>query len=364
MTTPIPPSLTIIIPTYNEASTILQTIHAITSEMRKTSIPFEILVIDSSSPDDTRSKVYDAIALKYPVRLLTRDVNYGLSRAVVSGFCDAIGDVVVVTDADLSHDIRLIPSMYKRAKNGADIVIGTRYMVGGGIPDDWPLQRKIISSGATAIARLLFPDIHDPVSGFFAVRTDLVIDAPLEPRGYKILLEILGKTNWNRIDELPYHFVNRKAGTSKLKGNTIFQFILQIVDIATFPGKARDEVKRAVKFAVVGFSGILVNMLTLMALKEYAGYPLYQAGIIAIEVSIITNFLLNDFWTFKEKRNLGIELRFLMFNGIAAGGLIINMAVLLALVQFGMYYLVANLIGICVAFLWNFFLNRKITWRN
>ena len=108
-----------------------------------------------------------------------------------------------------------IPEMYKECANGTDIVIGSRYMKGGRIVD-WPLKRHIVSRVANFTARILFPDISDPISGFFAVQKSLVDHAILKPRGYKILLEILGRSYWRTVKEIPYIFVNRKSGESKL----------------------------------------------------------------------------------------------------------------------------------------------------
>lgn len=357
------PELTIIIPTYNEKKTIQKTIHEINHMMMRTSIPFEILVVDDNSPDGTGKTVNEMIQQNYPVKLITRTSDPGLSQSVVEGFSRALGNIIVVTDADLSHDISTIPQMYQEVKKGTDIVIGSRYMRGGGTLH-WPIQRRIISSGATILARLLFPDITDPVSGFFAVKKDLVEHAPLKPRGYKILLEILGRSYWNTVKEIPYTFVNRKGGKSKLKTGTIIDYARQVIDIARSPGRSLDEVNHGIKFAIVGISGIFVNMMILAGLKEYAGFPLIMASFIAIEISIFSNFLLNDRWTFEDiTKTKPWIYRFLSFNGVAIGGMIINIVVLMLLSLFGIYYLVGNLIGIIISFFWNFSMGRRITWK-
>ncbi len=119
--------------------------------------------------------------------------------------------------------------MLEEIRAGNDLVIGSRYMEGGGIKK-WPLKRRIISLGATFLGRLLFPDVSDPVSGFFAVRKSVVENAPLKPRGYKILLEVLGKGNWKNLKEIPFEFVDREIGSSKLKGRTIIEDAEQCFD--------------------------------------------------------------------------------------------------------------------------------------
>lgn len=356
------PDLSIIIPTYNEAENIQNTIQHISHIVRNSNVPFEIIIVDDSSTDNTQQIVIDLIARRYPVVLITRAKDPGLSQSVMAGIERAHGSVVVVTDADLSHSIELIPSMYNEIKtNNTDIVIGSRYMSGGGI-EDWPLKRRVISWGATFLSRVLFPQTTDPVSGFFAIKKDLILSTPnLRPRGYKTLLEFLGKCKWNKITELPYTFTNRKLGNSKLKTTTIVDFLKQLVDISLYPGRARDELYKIFCFGLVGFTGIAVNMLALILFKNYL--PLLWASFMAIELSIITNFILNDRWTFKENNDNTFLHRMISYNGVAVGGMLINMFTLALLTMFGIWYILANLVGILLGFAWNFLGNRKLTWK-
>ena len=354
--------LTIIIPTYNEELTIGPTIGKISEILDPTHIPYEILIVDDSSRDTT-AEIVGHLSGLFPVRLRIRTIDRGLSQSVVEGFRYAAGDIIVVTDADQSHDLSIIPQMYQEIVNGTDIVIGSRYLPEGGIVD-WPLSRRVISFGATFLARLLFPELTDPVSGFFAVKKDIAVNAPLKPRGYKILLELLGKSNWQTVKELPYTFTNRKEGESKLKTNTIMDYIFQVINIFQFPGHAQEERRKLIRFMCVGLSGIVVNMFLLSVFKDYFGLSLMLSSIIAIETSILTNFSLNDIWTFgDDNTKLDVVRRLISFNGISIGGMLINITVLTALTSLGMYYIFANLAGILVAFGWNFVVNRHITWK-
>ncbi len=356
------PDLSVIIPTYNEQLTIQDTIQKLSHTLRLHPTPFEIIIVDDNSTDKTQLVVTDLILRKYPVVLITRTKDPGLSQSVIAGINKARGNVVVVTDADLSHDISIIPSMYNEIKNNnTDIVIGSRYMKGGGIKD-WPLKRRVISWGATFLSKIIFPEITDPVSGFFAIKKDLVVHTPsVKPRGYKILLEFLGKCRWHSFKEIPYTFQNRKLGNSKLKTTTIIDFIKQLISISIFPGRAWDELKRILCFGIVGITGIAVNMVVLAALKNYL--PLIGASFIAIELAIISNFILNDAWTFKENNNGTWLHRMISYNGVAVGGMVINMVALVILTTIGVWYVVANLVGILLGFAWNFLVNRKTTWR-
>jgi dolichol-phosphate mannosyltransferase len=225
--------LTVIIPTFKEAANIRNIITEVEAVFKEQGMNGEILVVDDNSPDGTISIINEIKKTKDNVHLLVRLADHGLSQSVVDGFAQAFSDIFVVIDADLSHPPALIPMMYKEIKAGNDIVIGSRYMEGGGIKK-WPLKRRIISLGATFLGRLLFPYITDPVSGFFAVRKSVVERAPLKPRGYKILLEILGKGIWEKDKEIPFEFVDREIGSSKLKIKTIVDYSLQVIDITAF----------------------------------------------------------------------------------------------------------------------------------
>jgi dolichol-phosphate mannosyltransferase len=306
------------------------------------------------------------------VNLLLRLNDHGLSQSIVAGIASAQSPYVCVTDADMSHDIEKIPEMYRKMEEGYDLVIGTRYGKGGGIAN-WTFTRKVISWGANLIAKLMFPYTTDPVSGFFCIRKEIAVPTPAEPRGYKILLEYIGKSRWKSLYEIPYQFKNREAGKSKLRGNTILDYLIQVWGLVRFAWRHRDrrepegriwgELRKIVKFGAVGGSGIVVNTAILYALTSMLGMYLMLSSILAIETAVVTNFVLNDLWTFGEddkKRN--VFERFLMFNGVSMAGILINMAVLYVLTAFfGVYYLTANVVGIVVAFAWNFVLNRNFT---
>ena len=261
--------------------------------------------------------------------------------------------------------------MLAEIRAGNDLVIGSRYMEGGGIKK-WPLKRRIISMGATFLGRLLFPEIHDSVSGFFAVKRSVVEHAPLRPRGYKILLEVLGKGTWQKAKEIPFEFVDRATGSSKLGGRTIIEYAEQVIDNARFSWNHHEcivwqEWVKLFRFGAVGLSGIIVNEGVLIYLKGYVQFSLPVASIIAIELSIMSNFILNDTWTFKTEQQHAMPhwwQRLLSFQVVSIGGAAINFIILNALAAFaGIDYRIANLLGILVAFAWNFWVNRRVTWK-
>jgi dolichol-phosphate mannosyltransferase len=366
-----PLDLTVIIPTYREEENIGAMVREVNRILAEHGIRGEILVVDDSSPDRTIPLVRELEREIPQLRLVVRTADPGLSQSVVEGFLTARGAVIQVIDADFSHPTALIPTFFQRIQEGADVVIGSRYTAGGGI-GEWPLSRRIISLGATALGRILFPEITDPVSGFFAVRREVVEGAPMRPRGYKILMEVLGKGRWTRAVEVPYTFVNRKEGASKLRPRTILEYASQVVDITLYglthrEAATRREIRKILRFALVGISGIAVNTGILWALTERAGLFYLYSSAVAIETSIVTNFLANDLWTFggETGHRMGRRIhRFLSFQAVSLGGLVVNMAVLFTGKEiFGIYYLLANLLGILAGFIWNYLVNRNTTWR-
>jgi dolichol-phosphate mannosyltransferase len=363
--------LTVIIPTFKEEANIRTIVTEVNTVFQRSGLNGEIMVVDDNSPDNTIAIVNEMKGMFPNLSLLVRTSDPGLSQSVADGFLHACSDIFIVIDADLSHPPTLIPKMYEEIRAGCDIVIGSRYMEGGGIKK-WPLKRRIISIGATFLGRLLFPDVSDPVSGFFAVRKSVVAGAPLKPRGYKILLEVLGKGTWENDKEIPFEFSDREIGASKLKIKMIIEYTQQVMDITWYSFSHHQsatwrEWKKVFKFGIVGIFGIVVNQGLLVLLKEFAGLALPIASITAIQMAILNNFIWNDLWTFKETgRHQKLSSRwrrFLAFEVVSAGGAVINFAVLNLMVLFlSTNYQVANIIGILLGFIWNFMVNRRFTW--
>jgi dolichol-phosphate mannosyltransferase len=361
--------LTVIIPTFKEEANIRNIITEVDAVFQKNALNGEILVVDDNSPDNTIAIVNELKKTMKNLNLLVRTSDHGLSQSVADGFLHACSDVFVVIDADMSHPPSLIPKMFEEIGAGCDVVIGSRYMEGGGIKK-WPLKRRIISLGATFLGRLLVPDITDPVSGFFAIRKDVVTQAQLKPRGYKILLEVLGKGTWENDKEVPFEFSDREIGASKLKIRTIIEYAQQVLDITLYSfthhqSAAWREWKKIFKFGIVGLTGIVVNV-AILNLLLLAGVRYEIALVFAIAVAIFNNFLWNDLWTFNDHARKSISSiwkRLQLFYVVSAGGALINYGVAVILVYFvTMDGNFANLCGILLGFIWNFMVNRRVTW--
>lgn len=359
--------ITVILPTLNEAECIGTTIDIIEQVFADSGIDGEILVVDDNSQDATIAIVQQRQQHHANLRYLVRTTDPGLSRSIIDGFAHAQSDFLLVTDADLQHDVSLIPKFLAKLGNH-DLVIGSRYTAGGGI-EQWPLNRRVISIGATALGRLLFPDITDPVSGFFAVNRTVVQNVDLRGRGYKICMDILTKGNYASVCELPYQFTNRKKGSSKLRLATIREYILQVSELVAYTlthaqSRVWDEWWQILRFVSVGVSGMVVNWGSYGILSRMLGMEMLTAALVAIECSIISNFLLHDRWTFASSSRVTLR-RFGMFQGISTVGMVIQMLTFFILVTMvgNRYDLLVYPVGILVAFVWNYLGNRHITWR-
>ncbi len=353
--------VTIIIPTFNERENIRPLVERL---HRALSDGYSILFVDDNSRDGTGELITE-LAGKYPVSVLVRRDKRGLASAVVDGLGKVDGDIVAVMDADLQHPPELVPALIDRVRGGADMAIASRYVAGGSCRG-WGLTRRIISKGAIALAHIFLPftrGIKDPMSGYFAFVRQGVDGSRLQPSGYKILLEMLGAGNFKSVAEVPFTFDTRSRGESKLKAKTQVDYLKHILSLMRRTG----ELVRFFKFILVGLSGVGVNEGVLFALRGGAGMHLLSANAISIETSIITNFILNDMFTFRDRRVKTVPAtlrRWLKYNTVALPGAGINYGVTYLLTTFaGIPYLVSNLIGIALATIWNYVLSNWWAWK-
>ena len=355
-------AISIIIPTYNERDNIIPLVERIDHAL--SNYDYEIVFVDDNSGDGTAETAM-ALSSKYPVKVVVRRNKRGLASAVVDGIQHATGQFLGVMDADLQHPPEVIPDLLREISDGIDIAIASRYVKGGGC-QGWGVTRKILSKGAIVLAHLLLPStrpVKDPMSGFFMFNRQVVANAHLSPTGFKILLEILLEGKFQNIAEVPYTFRIRSGGESKLNARQQVDYLKHVYSLM----KRKGELWRFLKFCVVGLSGVLVNMGLLWLLTELAGLFYLLSAAISIETSIISNFIFNNYFTFRDRRSSGVKSffnRLVKFNLVSLAGLGINMGVLWLLTEvFGLYYLLSNLCGIVVATLWNYLVNIWWTWK-
>ena len=217
--------VSIVVPTYNERDNV----EALCRGLREALEPawdYEIIFVDDNSPDGTHEVVTGLGEEDSRVRLIRRPGKLGLGSAVSTGFAQATGDYWVMMDADLSHRPEDLPGLLSRLAD-ADIVVGSRYVPGGGVVN-WPLWRRVVSRGASAMGRVIVGlDVRDLTSGFAAFRREHMelLLPTLSPRGFKLLLEIIAKSGDARLVETPITFVDRRYGRSKASAGEALLFL-------------------------------------------------------------------------------------------------------------------------------------------
>jgi dolichol-phosphate mannosyltransferase len=305
----------------------------------------------------------------YPDLHLLEDKDNGLGEAYIKGMkyaidkCDA--DVIIQMDADLQHDPSMLPLFISLYNYGFTLVIGSRFAPGGQTPE-FTLYRKFLSSFGNFLVRLFsgIPRIHDCTSGYRCIKSELIKKCDfsnMSVRGYSfqssLVYELL--RNGAKILEIPIIFEARKYGTSKLAFRDQLEFLINLFRIRFHKSK------EFFKFGIVGTTGVLVNMGLLLILTRLFGIVIEYASPIAIEISIVSNFVLNNLWTFRARTvETSLIKRLFRFHLVAFSAGLINYITLLSLhYGFGMIDIIANLIGIAAATLVNYILNSRWTWK-
>jgi dolichol-phosphate mannosyltransferase len=364
--------LSVIIPTFNESKNVAELVRELSAALDPALRgAYELIVVDDDSPDRTwehAARLRDA----YPqVRVVRRCGERGLSTAVIRGWQAARGEVLAVIDADLQHPPEVIAKLWRAVEDGADLAVGSRHVAEGGV-SDWALHRRLLSRGAQLLGLVLLPGVlgrvSDPMSGYFMLRRGAIGGAPLSPLGYKILIEVIARGKIRSIAEVGYVFRERTEGESKVSSRLYVEYLRHLVRLRL----SSPATLRFLRFAVVGTSGVFVDMAALFVLSDPSalGFGLTRSKVVAAELAILNNFLWNDAWTFRDLVSASAGgahrlRRFVKFNLICGAGLAIN--VLLLNLQFNLLHMnryVANLVAIGVVTGWNYWLNLKLGWRD
>ncbi|MEH1785541.1 glycosyltransferase [Nostoc sp.] len=374
--------LSLVIPTYKERDNIKNVV-SILSQLLDESIPgnYELIVVDDDSPDRTW-EIAQSLTTEYPqLRVMRRQQERGLSSAVIRGWQAATGNVLGVIDGDLQHPPEVLMQLLRSVEQGADLGVASRHVEGGGV-SSWSVVRRFLSRGAQLLGLVILPGVlgrvSDPMSGYFMVRRSAIANATLNPVGYKILLEVIGRGKVNQVAEVGYVFRERKEGESKVTWKQYIDYIHHLVRLRLSTGrvgqlrkKVNFPVSRFLRFGLVGFSGVFVDMAILYLLSDPTtlAWPLTRSKIIAGEIAILNNFFWNDAWTFADVSARQQEWhqrlkRFLKFNAICLAGLVLNVLILNLVFNFLIHNrYIANFIAIAVATIWNFWINLKLSWR-
>ena len=378
-----PIHFSLVIPTYKEAANIKKIVEILSGLLDEAnSGNYELIVVDDNSPDGTW-EIAQSLMPEYPqLRVMRRQHERGLSSAVIRGWQVARGHVLGVIDGDLQHPPHVLLQLLQAIDEGADLAVASRHLEDGGV-SSWSFIRRFLSRGAQVLGLIILPRVlgrvSDPMSGYFLLRRSAIIGATLNPVGYKILLEVIGRGNMGKIAEVGYVFCERQEGESKVTWKQYVDYIHHLIRLRLSTGRLKRlsqsmtgfPIGRFIRFGVVGLSGVFVDMVILYLLHDPTtlGLPLTRSKIISGEIAILNNFFWNDSWTFADVSMQQQEWRqrlkrFLKFNLICLAGLVLNVLILNLVYNFiipNAY--IANLIAIAAATVWNFWVNLKLSWR-
>ncbi|MFH5181269.1 glycosyltransferase [Paenibacillus sp. TAB 01] len=357
----------LIIPCYNEG----ENVERIAGELMRC-LPadgdWNIWFMDDST-DDTTARLERLSKAKARVHYVHRTGERGLSAAVIDGFKTADGDIFVVMDADLQHPPEVVPKLLEQMEeSGADIAIPSRFVPGG---SDGGLNvfRKLVSWTARMMAKGALKKmrrITDPTSGFFAVRRQVVEQAELQPLGWKILLDILCRCSYRTCIEIPYGFVARDLGSSKMNLREQWNYIRHLISLIQF---SREDA-RFWMFALVGLSGAIVNSAAYVLLVE-RGAGVNWSFAIATLLAIVNNFVWNSLYTWRHRQPgrtsgsfMDAAKRFLRFSAVSLAGLALAEAgVYIFHGLAGVHYFISGVLGIVISSFWNFVINDRWTFK-
>jgi dolichol-phosphate mannosyltransferase len=373
------PQLTVLVPARNEAENVPELLRQLGSAFAGVSA--EILFVDDSDDETPGQVAESAPSCPVPVVLLHRPVGErtgGLGGAVVAGMRAARGEWVLVMDADLQHPPEAAATMARTAmRQAVDFVVGTRYAgVDGGGDGLNGAGRVLTSSLATRVSKTFFPrrlaTISDPMSGLFVVRRSAIDLDRLQPKGFKILMEILVRHPSARVGEVAYQFAPRHAGHSKASAREGLTFARLLGRLrrdvlfaqlgkrpATAPERSH-QAGRALGFGLVGASGILVNTVVLWLVYHSLGQHELVAATVATQASTTWNFLLIDLLVYRQPKRgsrLSRGLRFYLMNNAL---LLCRLPVIVVLLSLGIGVLTANALTLAMLFLVRFLVSDRV----
>jgi dolichol-phosphate mannosyltransferase len=357
------PQLSVVVPTFNERDNVTTLFRRL--EAALAGVSWEVIFVDDNSPDGTWDVVRALAREDSRVRCIRRIGRRGLSGACIEGILASSAPYAAVIDADLQHDETQLPKMLALLQGGeADLVVGSRYIAGGSA-ESFNKQRAGISALATQVAkRVLRVKIADPMSGFFMIRSDRFeqLAPQLSTQGFKILLDIVATARAElRIREIPYTFGARLHGESKLDSTVALDFLGLV--LAKLTG---DVVSlRFLLFAMVGSTGLLVHLAALFVALEVFGLPFPEAQACGALVAMTSNFILNNFLTYRDQRLQGFAILrgLLLFYLVCSVGLIANVGVAFSVYDQEPIWWLAGAAGALMGVVWNYAMSGLFVWR-
>ncbi|MBL0090012.1 MAG: glycosyltransferase family 2 protein [Ideonella sp.] len=354
--------LSIVVPTFKEKDNVGELVKRL--EVTLQGVAWEVIFVDDDSPDGTADTVRALAATNPRVRCVQRIDRRGLSSACVEGMLSSSAPYVAVMDADLQHDEGILPAMLASLKQeDLDIVVGSRYVDGGGL-GQWDESRAAISRFATRLSHMVVPpELKDPMSGFFMLRREVLHQCVrrLSALGFKILVDFFASSEQPlRFKELPYTFRNRIAGESKLDNQVAWDYGMLLLD------KMIGHIvpARFVAFALIGGFGVLVHMAVLTALYKGGWLSFASGQASATTVAMVFNFAFNNIITYRDQQLKGLAwLRGLIsFMLVCSVGAIANVGVANYLFDRDGGWVASALAGIVLGAVWNYAVTSVYTW--
>lgn len=355
------PELSVIVPTFNER----ENVEALFCELETAldGLVWEVIFVDDDSPDGTTQAVRALGSRDGRARCIHRIGRRGLAGACMEGMLAAQAPVVAIMDGDLQHDARILRTMLKQIRRGADLAIASRYASGGSVAG-LDRRRSWISRSATVVVQHL-PGVTlstDPMSGFFMIRRDHIENlAPhLWPFGFKILLDILTSAAGQlKVVDVPFAFGARKIGESKLDRRVVLDFLTLIISRRV--GGILSP--RFFTFAAVGGFGLGVHLLVLKAALS-GGFVFVAAQTVATMSAMTSNFALNNALTYRDRRVRGwrVPLALLKFYTICSAGALSNVGVANWVFAGGTRWWAAGIAGSLVGAVWNYAMSTTLVW--
>jgi dolichol-phosphate mannosyltransferase len=357
------PNLSVVVPTFNECDNVVRLYRKLEATLN--GVAWEVIFVDDNSPDKTWEVVRDLAQHDSRVRCVRRIGRRGLSGACIEGILASSAPYAAVMDADLQHDETQLPKMLALLQSGqAELVVGSRY-VEGGSAEGLNKQRAGFSSFATSIAkRVLGVAIADPMSGFFMVRRDRFEQlAPrLSTQGFKILLDVVATAHGElKTVEVPFSFGSRLHGESKLDSMVALDFLGLV--LAKF---TNDVISlRFLLFAMVGGTGLLVHLGTLFVALTALNWPFPEAQAAGAFVAMTSNFILNNFLTYRDQRLKGFAILrgLLAFYLVCSVGLFANVGVAFSVYDQEPIWWLAGAAGALMGVVWNYAMSGLFVWR-
>ena len=360
--------LSVVIPTFNESYGISKILRSLHSSLTELQIKFEIILVDDDSPDNTWEIAAELLEEIPELTVIRRVGAKGLATAVICGWQYSNGRLLGVMDGDGQHPVEVVKDLFTvfSDKNN-EVAIASRYLPHGGIKK-WSLSRRLLSRGAQTLGQLLLPGaigtINDPMSGFFIVKRSIITKTELDPVGYKILLEILARSQANKIQEVPYVFLERSSGKSKVAISHYSSYLRHLLRLRIQPLRSR----ALVRYLLVTAGALVLDAVIFFWLFDVNNWNLTRSAALAGEGGILFTILLHDLWTFAGRpvRTLTDRIRRLVGVHLALGALMfLRLLAINAFVNwFSLDPLLAFLLTLTVVMPGGHLLGSRFSWRN